>query len=105
MANRKPCTQCEIEGYYVGPQWAYEDPLHPGIFLLPGEAIWTPIPYKISGFREWKWSWTDEVWSIVPGRRHKFPWLFPDGVETPPPVDGAPASETEPGSDPESAES
>lgn len=79
MSNRIRCYQCDDDWYYVGLQWAYEDPLTPGLYLLPGQCVWTKTPYTLSGKREWRW--IDEAWVIVPGRPEKFPYLT---GETPP---------------------
>ena len=57
----KIVTQIDDFGYYIGPSIAYESPLAPGIFHIPGGAIDTPPPEIPNGQRV---RWQDGAWAF-----------------------------------------
>lgn len=57
--NYKIVCQLDAEGYLVGEAVAFENPIRPERFLIPGGAIDQPIPEIPDGKRA---RWSDGAW-------------------------------------------
>lgn len=58
----KQVPQLDAAGFYVGDSIAYESPLEPGAFLIPGGAVDCEPPAVREGFRYRREAdaWTEE---------------------------------------------
>lgn len=70
-------AQLDADGWYVGPTEAYESPLEPGVYHIPGGAVDMPLPEVPEGKCA---RWDGKDWVILPDLRGTRYWL-PDGSE------------------------
>lgn len=57
----KIVSQLDGDSYFAGPVMAYESPLEPGVFLIPGGAVDTALPMIPEGKRA---KWVDAKWAF-----------------------------------------
>jgi hypothetical protein len=60
MTQKQVC-QLDAESYFVGPTFADESPLEPGVYLLPAGAVDAPAPVIPEGHKaKWTGDWVFE---------------------------------------------
>lgn len=57
----KKVAQLNYDGYYSGPVEAYESPLEPGVYHIPGGAVDAPLPDVPPGMRA---KWVGGAWQM-----------------------------------------
>ena len=60
-APPKMVPQLDLDGFLVDIAFAFENPVRPGTFLIPGGALDAPIPDVPSGQRA---RWTGADWEL-----------------------------------------
>lgn len=63
--SRKVVVQLDAAGFYLGPAWAYESPLEPGVYPLPAGAVDAPLPEPAPDMLA-RWSGSEWVYEPAP---------------------------------------
>lgn len=63
MAKTKTVYQYDKDGYYIGPETAFESPLEPGVYPLPARCTEAEPPAVAEGSAA---QWDGSRWQEVP---------------------------------------
>lgn len=80
MANAKIVYQYDKDGYYIGPETAFESPLEPGVYPLPASCTELEPPAVADGNIA---QWDGQQWQEVPAPLPEDPEEVDPGAPNP----------------------